>query len=103
MDELREFIAACETKETERLLTGMLDVLERNMEYFIQKPGSSGKEAYFILDILVDKAALAPLRKKNSMPIASLITTIGISQIIQNLLTIIYGSQRRSFPALFDF
>ena len=35
-----------------------------------------------ILDILVDKAALAPLRKKNSMPIASLITT---------------------FPALFDF
>ncbi|MCQ4735685.1 ABC transporter permease subunit, partial [Anaerotruncus colihominis] len=29
--------------------------------------------------------------------------TIGISQIIQNLLTIIYGSQRRSFPALFDF
>ena len=48
-----------------------------------------------ILDILVDKAALAPLRKKNSMPIAS--------QIIQNLLTIIYGSQRRSFPALFDF
>lgn len=56
-----------------------------------------------ILDILVDKAALAPLRKKNSMPIASLITTIGISQIIQNLLTIFYGSQRRSFPALFDF
>lgn len=54
LDELREFIAACETKETERLLTGMLDVLERNMEYFIQKPGSSGEEAYFILDILVD-------------------------------------------------
>lgn len=54
LDELREFIAACKMKETERILTKMLDVLERNMEYFTQKTGSREEEAHFILDILVD-------------------------------------------------
>lgn len=54
LDELREFIAACEMKETERILTKILDVLERNMEYFTQKTGNSREEAHFILDILVD-------------------------------------------------
>ena len=34
---------------------------------------------------------------------ASLITTIGISNIIQNLLTVYFGSERKSFPAVFDF
>jgi branched-chain amino acid transport system permease protein len=56
-----------------------------------------------ILGILIDKTALAPLRKKNSIPIAALITTIGISNIIQNLLMIWFGSQKKAFPALFDF
>ena len=54
LDELREFIAACEMKETERILTKILDVLERNMEYFTQKTGNSREEAHLILDILVD-------------------------------------------------
>lgn len=54
LDALRTFIAACETKETERILTGMLDVLEKNMAYFTQKTDCSREEVYFILDILVD-------------------------------------------------
>jgi len=41
-----------------------------------------------ILALLIDKAALEPLRKKKSMPIATLITTIGMSFIIQNFLSI---------------
>lgn len=56
-----------------------------------------------VLGILIDKTALEPLRKKKSMPIASLITTIGISNIIQNLLTAYFGSEKKAFPALFDF
>jgi len=39
-----------------------------------------------LLGIAIDKVALEPLRKKHSMPIASLITTIGVSNIITNLL-----------------
>ena len=54
-----------------------------------------------ILGILIDKAALEPLRKKKSMPIASLITTIGISNIITNLLIIFLGSEKRNFKSLF--
>ena len=54
-----------------------------------------------ILGILIDKAALEPLRKKRSMPIASLITTIGISNIITNLLIIFLGSEKRNFKSLF--
>ncbi|MCL1949687.1 MAG: branched-chain amino acid ABC transporter permease [Turicibacter sp.] len=58
--------------------------------------------------ILIDKVALAPLRKKKSIPIAGLITTIGVSYILQNILTIVFGSGRVHFPAIippggFDF
>lgn len=56
-----------------------------------------------VLGVLIDKTALEPLRKKRSIPIASLITTIGISNIIQNLLTVYFGSEKKVFPALFDF
>lgn len=56
-----------------------------------------------ILGIVIDKTALEPLRKKKSMPIASLITTIGISNIIMNLLTVAFGSQKKPFPALFNY
>jgi len=56
-----------------------------------------------LLGVLIDKTALQPLRKKKSMPIANLITTIGIAHILTNLMTIWFGSQTRGFPALFDF
>lgn len=55
------------------------------------------------LGVLINKIALEPLRKKKSIPIASLITTIGISYIIQNMLMILFGSERKSFPAFMDF
>lgn len=55
-----------------------------------------------LMGILIDKVALYPLRKKKSPGISSLITTIGISYIIQNLLMMGFGSEKKSFPQLFD-
>ena len=56
-----------------------------------------------LLGVIIDKAALAPLRKRNSIPMAALITTIGMSNIIQNLLMIFFNTERKPFPAFFDF
>ncbi|WRS27515.1 branched-chain amino acid ABC transporter permease [Oscillospiraceae bacterium MB08-C2-2] len=56
-----------------------------------------------LLGVAIDKVALKPLRKKNSIPIASLITTIGVSYIIQNLLMVFLGSERKSFPDFMNF
>ncbi|MEG2938812.1 MAG: branched-chain amino acid ABC transporter permease [Oscillospiraceae bacterium] len=55
-----------------------------------------------ILALLVDKIALEPLRKKKSVPIASLITTVGVSFIIQNFLSMenIFTSEKKGFPSL---
>jgi branched-chain amino acid transport system permease protein len=52
--------------------------------------------------VLIDKLALLPLRKKRSIPIAALVTTLGISNIIQNLLVVRFGSQRRPFPDFYN-
>lgn len=56
-----------------------------------------------ILGILIDKAALEPLRKKGSPGITSLITTIGISNVVQNLLMIFFNSERKPLPAFLNF
>lgn len=55
-----------------------------------------------LLAVLIDKAALEPLRKKKSIPIATLVTTIGVSYIIQNVLALpsVFGSEKRGFPSL---
>ncbi len=55
------------------------------------------------LGYIIDLTALKPLRKKKSPPIATLITTIGISYIIQNMLMIVFGSESKFFPKIFDF
>ena len=54
-----------------------------------------------ILALLTDKIALAPLRKKKASPISSLIVTIGIFYIIQNMLIVLLGSERKPFPNFF--
>ena len=56
-----------------------------------------------ILGIIIDKTALEPLRKRKSLPIAALITTIGVSNVLQNLLMVWFGSERKTFPKLFDY
>ena len=54
-----------------------------------------------IMALLTDKIALAPLRKKKASPISSLIVTIGIFYIIQNMLIVLLGSERKPFPNFF--
>lgn len=56
-----------------------------------------------VLGVVIDKIGLEPLRKKKSKGISALITTIGISYIIQNALMLIFGSQTKFFPKLFDY
>lgn len=56
-----------------------------------------------LLGVVIDKTTLEPLRKRKSIPIASLITTIGMSNIIQNLLMIFFNTERKPFPAFYDF
>ena len=55
-----------------------------------------------LLALTIDKVALEPLRKKKSIPIATLITTIGMSFIITNVLSIdyIFGAEKHGFPSL---
>jgi branched-chain amino acid transport system permease protein len=55
-----------------------------------------------LLGILIDKIALYPLREKKSPGISALITTIGISYIIQNLLMMGFGSEKKPFPQIFE-
>lgn len=56
-----------------------------------------------VLGVLIDKTSLEPLRKKNSPSIASLITTIGVSNVIQNLLMIVFNSERKPLPDFLFF
>lgn len=56
-----------------------------------------------LLGILLEYFGLRPLRKKHSSAIASLITTIGLSYIIENCLTIAFGSQAQRFNLNLDF
>lgn len=55
-----------------------------------------------LLALLVDKITLEPLRKKDSMLISNLITTVGVSFIIQNILSVeyVFGSEKKVFPSL---
>ena len=51
-----------------------------------------------ILEMLMDSVILAPLRAKNAPNITCLISVIGVSYIIQNMLMIVFDSTK-----LFDF
>lgn len=55
-----------------------------------------------LLALLVDKITLEPLRKKNAALISNLITTVGVSFIIQNILSVeyVFGSEKKVFPSL---
>ncbi len=56
-----------------------------------------------LLAVCVNQFALKPLRKKNSDKVANLITTVGASYIIQNLMVMYLGSERKTFPFFYDF
>lgn len=55
-----------------------------------------------ILEMLLDKLCIEPLRKKNSPGISTLIATMGFSYVVQNLLIIFFGSGRNFFPTFYE-
>lgn len=52
-----------------------------------------------IIGIVIDRFALLPLRKRNAPKVTTLISTIGISIFIQNLVMVMWGSETKNFPA----
>lgn len=56
-----------------------------------------------LLGVGLNKLALEPLRKKGEPGVPALITTIGMSYIIINLLNIAFGAQITRFPAIFNW
>ena len=56
-----------------------------------------------LLGMAMDRVILAPLRAKNAPNITCLISVIGVSYIIQNMLMICFDSTKKTFPKLFDF
>ncbi|WP_066496381.1 branched-chain amino acid ABC transporter permease [Abyssisolibacter fermentans] len=55
-----------------------------------------------LLGVMVDRCALKPLRKKNAPKVSSLISTIGVSIFLQNLVMMICGSETKNFPLIID-
>ena len=51
----------------------------------------------------IDRFGLKRLRTKNVPKITGLITTLGISQIIENAVRIFFGSETKPFPNMIDF
>jgi len=52
------------------------------------------------IGVLVEKIAYNPLRNRNSARISALISAIGVSIFISNLVVLINGPQNESYPAL---
>lgn len=52
-----------------------------------------------IVGVVTERAAYKPLRK--APPLSVLITAIGVSYFLQNIVLIIFGSEQRSFPQIF--
>jgi branched-chain amino acid transport system permease protein len=55
-----------------------------------------------LLGILLDKVALYPLRKRNAPKVTALISTIGVSIFLQNLVMIVWGSETKNFPLVIN-
>jgi branched-chain amino acid transport system permease protein len=55
-----------------------------------------------VLGILIDKIALYPLRKRNAPKVTALISTIGVSIFLQNLVMIVWGSETKNFPLVIN-
>lgn len=53
-----------------------------------------------VLGVTIERAAYKPLR--NSSRMSALITTIGVSLMLQNLFLLIFGSSPKPFPSKFD-
>ncbi|MFT9493986.1 branched-chain amino acid ABC transporter permease [Anaerosolibacter sp.] len=55
-----------------------------------------------LLGILIDKVSLYPLRRKNAPKVTALISTIGVSIFLQNLVMLVWGSETKNFPLVIN-
>ncbi|AOT69136.1 branched-chain amino acid ABC transporter permease [Geosporobacter ferrireducens] len=55
-----------------------------------------------VLGILIDKICLYPLRIKNAPKVTSLISTIGVSIFLQNMVMLLWGSETKNFPMVLN-
>lgn len=56
-----------------------------------------------LLAMMMDSVILAPLRAKKAPNITCLISVIGVSYIIENMMMIFFDTTKKPFPKLFDF
>ena len=56
-----------------------------------------------ILGVVIDRVALLPLRKRNAPKVTALISTIGVSIFLQNLVMLLWGSETKNFPLILNF
>ncbi len=56
-----------------------------------------------VLGFSIDRFALLHLRKKNAPRLSGLITTLGMSMIIDNAIMVFCGTDSKSFPNYLDF
>jgi branched-chain amino acid transport system permease protein len=55
-----------------------------------------------LLGAFVDKIALQPIRKRNGAPITALLTTVGVQTVINDSILLIFGTESKSFPDVFQ-
>ncbi|MDD4075294.1 MAG: branched-chain amino acid ABC transporter permease [Eubacteriales bacterium] len=55
-----------------------------------------------MLEMLMDKVCIEPLRKRNSPGVSTLIATEGYSYVVMNMLIILFGSGRNHFETFYD-
>ena len=55
-----------------------------------------------LLGAVMDKASLEPIRKRNGAPITALLTTVGVQTIINNSILLIFGTESKPFPDVFQ-
>ena len=55
-----------------------------------------------LLEMLMDKICIEPLRKKNSPGVSTLIATEGFSYVVMNMLIILFGSNRQTFEPFYE-
>ena len=51
-----------------------------------------------VLGMLIDRICLYPLRMKNAPKVTGLISTIGVSIFLQNMVMLLWGSETKKFP-----
>ena len=55
-----------------------------------------------LLGALMDKLALEPIRKRKGAPITALLSTIGVQTVINDSILLIFGTESKSFPNVFN-